>query len=213
MHAIRIDRARSLCLEPHLGHNRYRADIAPVLEVAPGEEVIIETHDSVDGQLGPETTEAVFSSLDGGRVHPLTGPIFVKGAEPGDALEIEFLDIETQPTGFSTVIPGLRLLRDLMTTLFLVHWDIKDGWATSAQFPGVRIAGTPFMVISAVAPSHAAMNAWREREQCLLERGGFVLPPDPHQATSPVAIHGLRTHPPRENGGNFDVKQITRGAN
>ena len=86
-------------------------------------------------------------------MHPLTGPVFVKGAQPGDMLEIEFTDIIPQPTAFSAILPGLGFLRDVMTEPFLVHWQISDGWATSAQIPGVRIPGAPFMGVSAVAPS------------------------------------------------------------
>jgi formamidase len=212
MHELRIDRSKPLAEEPRLGHNRYHPDLEPVLEVAEGEEVLIETRDGVDGQLGPGTTEAALAALDGGRIHPLSGPVYVKGAEPGDALEVEFLDIAPQAFGFSAVVPGLGFLRDVMTTPFLVHWRLKDGWAGSEQIPGVRIPAAPFMGISAVAPSHEAMRVWREREQRLLERGGMVLPPDPHAACPPVGIHGLRTLPPRENGGNFDVKQLTRGS-
>jgi len=212
VHHIKIERSKQLAQEPHLGHNRYHPGLEAVLEVGEGEEVVIETRDGVDGQLGPGTAEADLLALDGGRIHPLTGPVYVKGAEAGDALEIEFLDIEPQPAGFSAVVPGLGFLRDVMTTPFLVHWAIADGWAVSEQIPGVRIPAAPFMGISAVAPSREALNQWRDREQRLLERGGFVLPPDPSGAVPPVAIHGLRTMPPRENGGNFDVKQLTRGA-
>jgi len=61
----------------------------------------------------------------------LTEPVYVKGAAPGDGLEIEFLDIAPQPVAFSAILPGLGFLRDCMTTPFLVHWQIKDGWATS----------------------------------------------------------------------------------
>jgi len=212
MHRIRINRSKCLADEAHLGHNRFHPDLEPVLEVAEGEEVVIETRDAVDGQLCPGTTEADMANLDAGRIHPLTGPVYVKGAKPGDALEIEFLEIETQASGFSAIVPGLGFLRDLMAAPYLVHWNIDGKWATSDKIPGVRIPAAPFMGISAVAPSHEAMKAWQEREQRLLERGGLVMPPDPHGATPAVGIHGLRTLPPRENGGNFDVKQLTRGS-
>jgi len=212
MHHIRIDRSKTLADEPHLGHNRYHPEVEPVLEVAEGEEVIIETRDGVDGQLGFGCGGEALAKLDGGLIHPMTGPVYVKGAEPGDAIEIEYLGIETEATGFSAVVPGLGFLRDVISTPFLVHWSIKDGWATSKQIPGVRIPGAPFMGISAVAPSHAAMKAWQEREQRLLEKGGMVLPPDPQGAIPEGVIHGLRTMPPRENGGNFDVKHLTKGA-
>jgi formamidase len=212
MHQIRIDRSKKLRDEPHLGHNRYHPDIEPILEVAPGETVLIETRDGLDGQIRPGATEAALAALDGGLIHPLTGPIYVKGAAPGDALEIEFLEIETQPHGFSAVVPGLGFLRDLIDTPLLVHWDIEGGFATSKQLPGIRLPGAPFMGISVVAPSEEAFAEWRDREQRLLDRGGFVLPPDESGAVPLAAMHGLRTLPPRENGGNFDVKQLTRGA-
>jgi formamidase len=214
MHAIRIDRSKPLADEPHLGHNRYHPDIAPVAEVGEGEEIALETRDALDGQITPQTTVADVAALDAGAVHPLTGPVFVKGAMPGDILEIEFTDIIAQPTAFSAILPGLGFLRDVMTQPFLVHWQIRDGWASSAQIPGVRIPGAPFMGVSAVAPSAAKLAEWTAREQRVIDRGGLVFPPDAQGAVpaGPCGLSGLRTVPPRENGGNFDVKQLTKGA-
>ena len=214
MHAIRIDRSKPLADEPHLGHNRYHPDIAPVAEVGEGEEIALETRDALDGQITPQTTVADVAALDAGAVHPLTGPVFVKGAMPGDILEIEFTDIIAQPTAFSAILPGLGFLRDVMTQPFLVHWQIRDGWASSAQIPGVRIPGAPFMGVSAVAPSAGKLAEWTAREQRVIDRGGLVFPPDAQGAVpaGPCGLSGLRTVPPRENGGNFDVKQLTKGA-
>ncbi|MGE5169517.1 MAG: acetamidase/formamidase family protein [Rudaea sp.] len=214
MHAIRIDRSKALADEPHTGHNRYHPDIAPILEVDEGEEVVLETRDAIDGQIRPDSTVAAFATLNAGAIHPLTGPVFVKGAKPGDVLEIEFVDIAPQPTAFSCILPGFGFLRDVMTEPFLVHWKIADGYATSPQIPGVHIPGAPFMGVSAVAPSAEKLREWAAREQRLLERGGMVLPPDPAGAVPGGAcgLAGLRTLPPRENGGNFDVKQMSKGA-
>ena len=214
MHEIRIDRSVSLAAEPHLGHNRYHPDLEPVLEVGEGEEVAIETRDAIDGQITPASTEADFAEIEAGAIHPLTGPIYVKGAEPGDALEIEFVDIAPQPTAFSLIMPGLGFLRDIMTEPFLVHWTIADGFATSDQLPGVRIPGAPFMGISAVAPSAELLAQWTARDARALEAGGAVFPPDTAGAVPGGAcgLTGLRTLPPRENGGNFDVKQLTSGS-
>src|SRR5215472_16550674 len=159
MHAIRIDRAKRLGEEPDGGHNRFHPDISPIVEVGEGEEVALETRDALDGQLKPGTTIADFASLDVGAVHPLTGPVYVKGAAPGDLLEIEFTDIVAEPVAFSAIMPGLGFLRDLMTEPFLVHWQIRDGCATSAEIPGVRIPGAPFMGVSGVAPSPAVSPA------------------------------------------------------
>jgi formamidase len=214
MHAIRIDRMKPLAQEPHSGHNRYHPEIEPALDVGEGEEVVLETRDGLDGQITPSSTAADFTKLNVGAVHPLTGPVFVKGAKPGDMIEIEFLDIAPQPTAFSAIVPGLGFLRDVMTEPFLVHWKIRDGWATSDQIPRVRIPGAPFMGVSATAPSAQKLKEWTAREQRVIDKGGMALPPDPAGAVpaGPCGLTGLRTLPPRENGGNFDVKQLTKGA-
>ncbi len=215
MKSIEIDRGKRLQAQPATGHNRFHPAIPPIVSVDEGEEVVLPTRDSVDGQLGPSTTEADMAGMEAGAIHPLTGPVFVKGARPGDVLEVEFLDILPQPHGFTAIIPGLGFLRDVFTTPFLVHWDIRDGWATSPRLRGVRIPGAPFMGVSGVAPSLAQVRAWTARENDLMSRGGMVFPPDATGAVpghGPAATEGLRTLPPRENGGNFDVKQLTKGS-
>jgi acetamidase/formamidase len=65
-----------------------------------------------------------------------------------------------------------------LTEPFLAHWQIRDGWATSAQIPGVRIPGGPFMGVSGVAPSAEKLAEWTAREQRVIDRG-LALPPDP----------------------------------
>jgi len=215
MKSVEIDRGKRLKDQPTTGHNRFHPDLPPILTVDEGEEVVLATRDGVDGQLGPGTTEADIAIMDAGAVHPLTGPVFVKGAAPGDVLEIEFLDIIPQPYGFTSIVPGLGFLRDIYTTPYLVHWQIKDGWATSPKLPGVRIPGAPFMGVTGLAPSAAQVKAWTARENALMSRGGMVFPPDAGGAVpgrGPIASEGLRTLPPRENGGNFDVKQLTKGS-
>ena len=215
MKSITIDRAKSLVQELAKGHNRFHPDIPPVLEVDQGEEMVFETRTSMDNQFTPATTVADFPAMDTLRVHPLTGPVYVKGAEPGDLLEIEFLDIQTERWGYTGVMPGRGYLHDVMDVPFLAHWDLSSGFATSLQIPGVRIPAAPFMGISAVAPSHALVAAWTRREAEAAARGGRAYSPDPRSAvpgTGPAAVDGLRTIPPRGNGGNLDVKQATKGA-
>jgi formamidase len=213
--SIEIDRTKQLREEPQTGHSRFHPDVSPVLEVGIGEEVVLDTRDALDGRLGPTATAADLTELEPGSVHPLTGPIYVKGAQPGDLLEVEFLDIIPQPRGFTGIWPGLGFLRDIFTTPYLVHWKINDGWATSPQLPGVRIPGAPFMGISAVAPSREQLRKWTKREQDWIDGDGLGFAPDASGAvpqSGPVATEGLRTFPPRENGGNLDAKQLTRGA-
>lgn len=213
--SITIDRRKHLNEEPNTGHNRWHPDVTPVIEVEPGEQVALETRDALDGYLNAESTAADLAGLPIGVVHPLTGAVFVKGAKPGDLLEIEFVDIVPQPWAFSAIMPGLGFLRDTMTTPFLVHWRIDSGWATSAQIPGVRIPGGSFMGVSGVAPSHQQVADWTRREADVVMRGGFAVTPNPDGAVPAGGLpakEGLSTMPPRENGGNFDVKQLSRGA-
>jgi formamidase len=215
MKAISIDRRKPLAEEPRTGHNRWHPDIEPILEVDEGEDVALETRDACDGYLTPRSSAADLAGLPAGAIHPLTGPVLVKGARPGDLLEVEFREIVAQPWGFSGIVPGLGFLRDVLSTPFLVHWTLADGWATSRELPGIRLPGAPFMGVSGVAPSRAQLEAWTRREADLAARGGLVFPPDPAgavPASGAVATEGLRTLPPRETGGNFDVKQLTRGA-
>ena len=214
MKGIHIDRKRHLADDPKTGHNRWHPDIAPIIEAEEGEDVALETRDALDGYLTSGSTVADFSSVPLGAIHPLTGPVLVKGARAGDLLEVEFVDVVPQRWAFSMIMPGLGFLRDVMTTPFLVHWTLADGWATSEQLPGVRVPGAPFMGVSGVAPSRAQVEVWARREAQIAERHGFALPPDrvgAVPASGTAATDGLRTLPPRENGGNFDVKQLSKG--
>jgi formamidase len=203
MKAISIDRRKPLAEEPRTGHNRWHPDIEPILEVDEGEDVALETRDACDGYLTPRSSAADLAGLPAGAIHPLTGPVLVKGARPADLLEVEFREIVAQPWGFSGIVPGLGFLRDVLSTPFLVHWTLADGWATSRELPGIRLPGAPFMGVSGVAPSRAQLEAWTRREADLAARGGLVFPPDPAgavPASGAVATEGLRTLPPRETG-------------
>jgi|ERR687891_1690836 formamidase len=179
MKSVEIDRGKRLHDQPATGHNRFHPAIPPIVTADQGEEVVLATRDGVDGQLGPSTTEADMATMQAGAIHPLTGPVFVTGAQPGDVLEVEFLDIVPQPHAFTAIVPGLGFLRDVLATPFLVHWQIRDGWATSSQLPGVRIPGAPFMGVSGVAPSAPQLRAWAARENELMSRGGMVSPLTP----------------------------------
>jgi len=215
MQSITIDRNKRLKEEPQTGHNRWHPDIPPLIAVDPGEEVVLETRDASDCQIKPGMMVADLANLDAKVAHPLTGPVYIKGARPGDLLEIEYLDILPQPCGWTRNRPGAGFLRDLFTEPYLAHWDIKEGWATSPQIPGVRIPNGAFMGTAGIAPSYAQLEAWSRREAALVARGGIAFLPDPKDAVPSrglIAEEGLRTLPPRENCGNVDAKQLTKGS-
>jgi formamidase len=213
-HHVRIDRTRTLAEEPGTGHNRWHEAIPPVITVAPGDRVILETRDALDGQFSASSTVADVGRADLMPVHPLTGPVAVEGAEAGDLLEVRIEEIRPEPFGFTTQIPGFGFLRDVFTEPHLVRWRIADGWATSDDLPGVRVPGAPFMGVIGVAPSAELRTTLTAREAEVASRGGVALPPDPTAAIpadSAIASSALRTIPPREIGGNLDVKQLTGG--
>ena len=212
---IRIDRGKTLAEEPGTGHNRWHPDIAPVIRCEAGDEVVLETRDAFDGQMGPDATLDTVAAPNLDVVHPLTGPVYVEGAEPGDLLEAEILDVEPDRYGYTVQVPGFGFLRDAFPDPFKVSWDIAGGWATSADLPGVRIPGSPFMGTIGLTPGHELLAATTAREQALLDRGGFILPPSPASAVPGdprLAAEGLRTVPPREQAGNVDIKQLGKGA-
>lgn len=212
---LHIDRGRSILDDASNSHNRFSSELAPVARVSPGDEVVVECRDGMDGQLSRESTSESLASLNLHSNHPLTGPIEVKGAEPGDLLVVETLTIEPDDFGATAVIPGFGLLGDLFEEHYLVRWQIGDGVARSPDLPGVAIRGAPFLGTIGVAPSDEFLAEASAREQALLERGGAVLPPQ-HEGAAPAwepfASRGLRTIPPRENGGNLDVRQLTAGS-
>ena len=214
-HEVRVDYARTLVEQPETGHNRWHPDIPPVVTCDPGDEVVLSTRDAFDGQMGPEATLETVAAPNLNVVHPLTGPVYVNGAEPGDLLEVEILDVEPDRYGYTVQVPGFGFLRDEFPDPWMARWRIEDGWATSDDLPGLRIPGSPFMGTIGLAPDRALLERTIAREQAALDRGGFVLPPDPTDAVPAdpaVAVEALRTIPPRETAGNVDIKQLGKGA-
>lgn len=213
---LTVDRSVPVTDQPDRCHTRWHPDIAPALRCKPGDEVVLHTRDAVDGQLSMASTHEDLLHVDRSIVHPLTGPIHVEGAEPGDLLAVDLLEISTGSFGYTAQFPGFGFLRNDFPDPFLVRWEIADGVATSPELPGVRIPASPFMGTIGVAPSRELLAQITERERDLASRGaeGVALP-DPRGAVPAepaIASEGLRTKPPRENGGNLDVKQMTAGS-
>ncbi len=214
VHRVSVDRSRPLSAQPQVGHNRWHPDIPPIVRAEPGDTVILETLDALDGQITSASTAEDVARVNLDVAHALTGPVYVNGAEPGDLLEVHIVEVEPQPFGFTIQVPGFGFLRDEFPDPFIVRWDIADGYATSRDLPGVRIPGASFPGVIGVAPSHDLMQKIAAREQRLAERGGVVLPPSPSGAVPAderIAGEALRTIPPRETGGNLDVKQLSKG--
>jgi formamidase len=212
---ISVARGESIVRHPENSHNRIWPELEPIASIDPGQQVELELRDGMDGALSPSSDSSSLATINLDANHPLTGPIEINGARPGDVLVVTPSRIEPDRFGATAVIPGFGLLGDLFNEPYLVRWTIEDGVARSEELPGIAIRGRPFLGCVAVAPSPELFAEVARREQALADRGGQVLPPEPRSAIpnqEPYASQALRTIPPRENGGNLDVAQLREGS-
>jgi len=90
-------------------------DLTPAATVQQGEEVLLETHDCFEGQI--QTTADLVSALDWEHVNPATGPVYIQGANPGDVLRVELLEIKIGPQSSMVTLPGEGALGDVITEM------------------------------------------------------------------------------------------------
>lgn len=130
----------------------------PVISINPNDTVVVHTRDVSDGQIDPGSTAATLSTLNWDRVYPLAGPIYVNGAEPGDTLAVEILDIHTQGWGWTAVIPGLGLLNERFKEPYLRIFDLTQGDVTYLR-EDIAIPIDPFFGTMGVCPAGARAQA------------------------------------------------------
>jgi acetamidase/formamidase len=149
----------------------------PRVRVAPGDTVIFETLEASAGQVTPQSSHDAVANLDFAPIHPLTGPVYVEGAEPGDALVVEIISIQHKGWGWNAVIPGFGLLGGDFPNPYVHHYKLG---ATHCEFRSdILIPYEPFCGVMGVAPREPGR---------------------------------LNTIPPRENGGNMDIRHLTPGS-
>ena len=114
----------------HLGtdtvHYAWDRDLAPALELDGSGTVALDLLDSSAGQFDASSTAESLGALDFARVNPVTGPILVHGAEPGDALLVRVRELTTGPWGWSANIPGFGLLAEDFPEAAFVHSRIGE---------------------------------------------------------------------------------------
>lgn len=164
-------------MKSHL-HYGWDRDLPPILEVDPGHSIGFEILECSGGQLQKSSSAEALRELDFSTINPVTGPIYVKGAEPGDTLEVEILDFSALSWGWTGVIPGFGLLSEEFTEPLLHTYDLTHRHKTEF-LPGIELFIKPFPGTIGVA---------------LPEQGKFEVVP------------------PRKNGGNMDIRHLTRGA-
>ncbi len=131
-------------------HSRWNRSLAPRLSIASGDTVHIECVDSSGAQVHPAMSAADFLAIDRGRIHALTGPIFVEGAARGDVLQIDVLEVAHKGWGWSSVINGLGFLKERFAEPFFFLWQL-DGEVSRSLAPAV-VPLRPFCGVMGVAP-------------------------------------------------------------
>jgi acetamidase/formamidase len=132
-------------------HSRWNRALPPRLTIAPGDSVHFECVDSSGAQVRPGMTVEEYATIDRGRIHALTGPIAVQGAEPGDVLQVDVLEVKHKGWGWSSVVSGLGFLKDRFSESFLFHWKLEDDVSRSLA-PAV-VPLRPFCGVMGVAPA------------------------------------------------------------
>ena len=130
-------------------HSVWDRSIPPRLHIHSGDEVAYECVDASGGQVHPGMTIQDYVAIDRTRIHALTGPVWIDGAEPGDVLEVDVLATRHADWGWSSVLEGLGFLKDRFRDPYLFHWQL-DGESTASLAPAV-VPLRPFLGVMGVA--------------------------------------------------------------
>ncbi len=123
------------------------------LRILPGDTVVFETLEASAGQVGPDSAAEVVGNLNFDLIHPLTGPVYVEGAEPGDALVVDIVSIKHKGWGWNAVIPGFGLLAEDFPEPYLHHYKLGE---TTCEFRAdIQIPYEPFCGVMGVGPREA----------------------------------------------------------
>lgn len=228
----KVDLDKPASEQPYL-HNRWHPDIPFAASIKDGETVKIECLDWTGGQIKNTDDADDIRNVDLTKVHYLSGPFEIEGAEPGDVLLVEIMDVqpfEDRPWGFTGIFDksnGGGFLDEFYPSAAKAIWDFEGIYCTSRHIPHVKFAGLIHPGILGCAPSPSLLSTWNEREGALiaankLAERDVALPPQPlnvhpGSATPEVAEkigrEGARTIPGRpEHGGNCDIKNLSRGS-
>ncbi len=205
--------------DPHC-INRLHPAIPMAARAEPGQTIVFRARNASDLDLDPESTYDDPRAGDPqiGTVHPLTGPVHIEGAEPVDVLAVTLLDVGPGPFGYTSVSP-IGFVSDHVSGSFRASWRLNRTSAVSDDLPGVRVPNASFPGIVTVLPGPDELAAMLSREAELRAVGGAGFAPYPLHA-SPAAVCGpggshaaecLRTLPPREHGGNLDIRYLQVG--
>lgn len=129
-------------LDKSITYNRWNRDYAPRVTIDPGDTITLAMNDASDGQVQPTMTGKDFGEIDKMKIHALTGPVAVVGAEPGDQLKIEVLEYKHEGWAWTSLIPGMGLLDDFVEEHYLHIWKLEGDQTKS--MPGLTLDLRPF---------------------------------------------------------------------
>jgi formamidase len=224
----------NLSEDPHTNenvHNRWHPDIPINVWVEPGDDFKIETYDWTGGQIKNDDDASDVRDVELEQVHYLSGPIGVKGAEPGDLLVVDILDIGAKEemlwgfNGFFSKKNGGGFLTEHFPEAQKSIWDFDGMFTKSRHVPGVKYAGLIHPGLIGCLPDRKMLDMWNSRETKLFNTNPERVPPlaalpntqAAHmgamkgEACDKAAAEASRTVPPREHGGNCDIKDLSRG--
>jgi acetamidase/formamidase len=136
-------------LEAEPTHSVWDRSLEPRLRIDPGDEVHVACVDASGRQVRPGMTTNEYLAIDRTRIHALTGPIWIDGAEPGDVLQVDVLSARHHGWGWSSIVEGLGLLRDRFRAPYLFHWTL-EGDSTTSLAPAI-VSLRPFLGVMGVA--------------------------------------------------------------
>jgi acetamidase/formamidase len=140
-------------------HFGWDNSFAPAETVAPGSTILFKCHDSSAGQLGPSSTVEDVKSLDFGKINPVSGPIFVDGAQPGDALKVTLESFAPSGWGWTANIPGFGLLADQFTEPALNVWKYDPSAMAPSMWGKAKVPLKPFTGTIGVAPAEPGLHS------------------------------------------------------
>ena len=228
---ISVDLSQSAYDNENL-HNRWHPNIPINVWVKPGDDFIVETVDWTGGAIKNDESADDIRDVDLSTVHFLSGPIGVKGAEPGDLLIVDILDAGTLKghewgfNGFFSKKNGGGFLTDHFPNAQKSIWHYEGMFTRSRHVPGVGFAGLIHPGLIGTLPDKGLLEKWNSREQALIDTNPTRVPPLANppfpktahmgtltgEAKEKAAAEGARTVPPREHGGNCDIKDLSRGS-
>ncbi len=235
-----LDSSKKFEDQEKIGHNRWHPEIPPVATVKPGQSFRVDCREWFDGAIVNDDSAEDILNAPLLTVHKLSGPFAVEGAKPGDLLIVDILDVGPIPqedsgalagqgwgyTGIFAKNNGGSFLVEQFPDAYKAIWDFNGQIATSRHVPNVSFPGLIHPGLMGTAPSAALLAKWNKREGDLIAADPHRMPPLALPPEAPHAVLGslpsadfdrvageaARTAPPRENGGNQDIKNLSKGS-